>query len=439
MSWAERPLVADFELEQAVVGSLMLRGNLYADVIDVGLTAADFYSPPLRRAFQAISLLFSKGEPIDTLTVANAVAADGHETPDAAELISAMAHVPAQSHLVGYARRVHELGRVRRLAGLAMELLEIGTTMTNEVEAELDKAEQLMTEWMTAGDRSGNPLAAAEIIGELLAELAAREDGMAPSPVTTGLCDLDRQLRGGLRPGQLVIVGARPAQGKTALALGAARAAATRGVPTLFFSLEMSGAEIAERLVAMAGVPTDRLVAELTEVEWERAKQARRDLDGTPLVVDDDAGASIATIRSRARRALARGGLGLVVVDYLQLVNHRETENRQTQVAEISRELKRLARQLAVPILATAQLSRALESRAEKRPVLGDLRESGQIENDADVVCLLHRPIAYDANADPGIAEVIVAKQRSGPTGTVPVVWLGQRMKFVDALTAGRF
>lgn len=434
MSWSERVPVSDPELERAIVGSLLLSGTRYVDVVEAGLTAADFYFPQYRRAFEAVALLAAKGEATDSLTVASAVAATGHETPGVADLISAMAHVPAASHLPDYARRVHALGRMRRLASLAADLYERASTPSNEIAAELDQAEQLMVEWMSAFDGRGRPVAAAEAVDELFVLLRERAAGMAPPRVTTGLADLDRQLRGGLGPGQLVIVGARPAQGKTALALGAARRAALAGVPVLLFSLEMSRAEIAERLVAMAGVPTDRQAAGMSAIEWERAATARDGLVDVPLSIDDDAGATLSLIRSRARQAAARGALGLIVVDYLQLVTHRETENRQTQVAEISRELKRLARRLAVPVLATAQLSRALEARADKRPVLGDLRESGQIENDADVVCLLHRPIAYDQNADPGAAEVIVAKQRSGPTGTVSVVWLGQRMAFVDGV-----
>jgi replicative DNA helicase len=182
----------------------------------------------------------------------------------------------------------------------------------------------------------------------------------------------------------------------------------------------------------MEGVSTDVQAAGLSERDWARAQQAREKLRTWPLRVDDDAAATVLTVRSRARRMASRQGLGLVIVDYLQLMSHRETENRQTQVAEISRELKRLARELSVPVIAVSQLSRNLEAREDKVPRLADLRESGQLEQDADAVLFLHRPGVYDKKADPGEAHVIVAKHRNGPTGLVRLVWLPKRMRFAD-------
>jgi replicative DNA helicase len=220
--------------------------------------------------------------------------------------------------------------------------------------------------------------------------------------------------------------------GKTALVLGMAVASAQRDVPTLYCSLEMSRAEVAARFLAMDGVSTDVQAAGLSERDWGRAEQAREKLRTWPLRVDDDASATVLTLRSRARRMASRQGLGLVIVDYLQLLTHRETENRQTQVAEISRELKRLARELSVPVIAVSQLSRNLEAREDKVPRLADLRESGQLEQDADAVLFLHRPVVYDEKADPGEAQVIVAKHRNGPTGLVKLVWLPKRMRFAD-------
>ncbi len=283
----------------------------------------------------------------------------------------------------------------------------------------------------TGQEDAGSSLAV-EMVDDLLGELHAREDGTAPLPVSTGSADLDRQLHGGFRPGQLVVLGARPSMGKTALVLGMAVAAAKRDVPTLYCSLEMSRAEVAARFLAMEGVSTDVQAAGLSARDWARAEQAREKLRTWPLRVDDDAAATVMTVRSRARRMASREGLGLVVVDYLQLLSHRETENRQTQVAEISRELKRLARELGVPVVAVSQLSRNLEAREDKVPRLADLRESGQLEQDADAVLFLHRPVVYDDEADPGIAHVIVAKHRNGPTGTVTLTWLPMRMHFAD-------
>jgi replicative DNA helicase len=431
--------VHDRECEESIVGGLVLSPAWLDELRSEGLSAGDFYLPNCRHAFEAICALAGRGEVIDTITVAAAIKASGHDRPGAADLVSALANTPAVSHLPAYARRVRGLARLRLLAHAGVELIEIGVTPVSDVAGTLDRAEQLVLTAIT-GDAAKRPAErAVDLVSELLADLEARAAGVAPVPLSTGLVDLDRQLLGGLRGGQLVVVAARPSQGKTSLVLGIASHASTaRGCPVLFFSLEMSRVEIAARLVAMGGVATDRQAAGLNELERRRAEKVRDRLSDVPLLVDDDPSATLASIRSLARRTAAAQGLGLIVVDYLQLVSHPAGETRQTQVAEISRELKRLARELSVPVLVAAQLSRAVESRTDKRPMLADLRESGQIEQDADAVCFIFRPAAYDPEADPGKADVIVAKHRSGPTSSVPLVWLGQRMAFVDPVREER-
>ncbi len=424
--------VHDADIEDAVIGGLLVAGSWLDEVLATGLATEDFYVPSHSYAFQAICSLASRGEPVDHLTVASEVRSLGRDKPSVGDLVLSMANAPVPSHLPSYAERIQGLARLRALVAAAHELVELGTTPTSDVEAALGQAEQLVLAATSNGREDAASSLAVEMVDDLIAELRARQEGTAPLPVSTGSVDLDRQLHGGFRPGQLVVLGARPSMGKTAFVLGMAVAAAQRDVPTLYCSLEMSRAEVAARFLAMEGVSTDVQAAGLSERDWGRAEQAREKLRTWPLRVDDDAAATVLTVRSRARRMASRQGLGLVVVDYLQLLTHRETENRQTQVAEISRELKRLARELRVPVVAVSQLSRNLEAREDKVPRLADLRESGQLEQDADAVLFVHRPVVYDSEADPGVAHVIVAKHRNGPTGLVPLTWLPLRMRFAD-------
>ena len=424
--------VHDADIEDAVIGGLLVSSASLDEVLGTGLAAEDFYVPSHAHAFAAICSLSSRGEPVDNLTVAAELRSLGPARPSAGDLVGSMVNAPVASHLPSYARQIRGLARLRALVFAGHDLVELGTTPTSDVEAVLGQAEQLVLAATSTGREDAGSSLAVEMVDDLLGELRARQDGTAPLPVGTGSLDLDRQLHGGFRAGQLVVLGARPSMGKTALVLGMAVAAAQRDVPTLYCSLEMSRAEVAARFLAMDGVSTDIQAAGLSERDWARAEQAREKLRTWPLRVDDDASATVLTLRSRARRMASRQGLGLVIVDYLQLLTHRETENRQTQVAEISRELKRLARELSVPVIAVSQLSRNLEAREDKVPRLADLRESGQLEQDADAVLFLHRPVVYDEKADPGEAHVIVAKHRNGPTGLVRLVWLPKRMRFAD-------
>jgi replicative DNA helicase len=278
----------------------------------------------------------------------------------------------------------------------------------------------------------------AELVAGCLDRLEALYDrGDTITGVPTGFLDLDERLSG-LQSGSLILLGGRPSQGKTAMALNmAAHAALEVGVPVLFFSLEMSHSEVMQRLLsAEARVDSQRIRnGKLLEADWPRISRALGRLGEGPLHVDDNPAVTIMDIRGKARRLRSRlGSLGLIVVDYLQLMSGRHSaETRQVEVSEISRGLKILARELEVPVLALSQLSRNLEMRADKRPQLADLRESGSLEQDADTVLLVHRAAAYDSSADPGVAEVIVAKQRNGPTGPpISLAWLDQHVKFAS-------
>jgi replicative DNA helicase len=253
--------------------------------------------------------------------------------------------------------------------------------------------------------------------------------------VTTGLGGLDETL-GGLRPGQLILLAARPAGGKSALAMDIALHAAGAGHPVLVESLEMARLELGEQVLARGGVSSERLrTGRLDSLDFERLRAQRDRVAGLPLVIDDDSTTTILGLRSKARHTVRAGGLGLVVVDYLQLVQAESSERherRELAVAAVSRGLKGVARQLEVPVLAVAQLNRAVELCTDKTPTMADLRESGSLEQDADVVLLLHRPVLYDPDADPGLAELHIAKHRNGPTGVVRLTWLPARMSFAN-------
>jgi len=276
----------------------------------------------------------------------------------------------------------------------------------------------------------GNPALLVEHLDNALELLAAKAAGEQRG-LTTGLGDLDTHL-GGLLGGQLVVVGARPSVGKTAFGFGIALHVAIYHGAVVVYSAEMSGLELALRTLATSGVSAELIRSgRLGLSDFGRLAQRRDQLAGVPLVIDDAPG-TIATIRESAQRHADIGGLALVVVDYLQLIpTGARSERRELEVAEVSRGLKALARDLAIPVLAVAQLNRAVEFRVQRRPVLADLRDSGQVEQDADVVLLLHRPGLYDLDVDPGATELIIAKHRNGPTGVVELVWLPQRTQFV--------
>lgn len=429
------------QVERALVGCLMARPDLLADVRDTGIAVADFRTPKWAAVFAAVVDLDHRGEAVDPVTVSAALG-DGPQRPLSPELHQAAQSVAGQAssaHTATCARLIVEAARLRRVGAACAEIAAAAA------DPEASRDHDAFCDWVestllaaTARHRPGDgPGLLAEAVDDALDELQARSDGRLPG-VAVGLADLDR-ITGGFRPGQLVVVGARPGAGKSALAFGVALHAAQTVGPALVVSVEMSRTELGIRALAGGGVASDRLLSgRLNPADFSRLDARRDQLAGIPMLIDDTPGTTLTTIRARARRQAAGGGLSLVVVDYVQLVaSEGRRERRELEVAEVSRGLKALARELHVPVVAVAQLNRAVEQRAEKRPVLADLRDSGQLEQDADLVLLLHRPPLYDLGADPGVAEVIVAKHRNGPTDTIPLVWLGHRMTFVDAARSG--
>ncbi len=432
-----RTVPHNLDAEESLVGAMLLSRDAIATAVEA-CAADDFYKPAHAHIFRAVSDLYARGEPVDAVTVADELSRAGllELIGGPATLVTLAAETPSVANAGRYARIVEEHALLRRLIGAATEIAEIGYDVPEDVAGALDRAETLVFEvaQRRATDTT-KPLK--ELLAQALDNLEALfERHEAITGVPTGYRDLDERLSG-LQPSNLVIVGARPGMGKTSFALGlAAHAAVERRIPALVFSLEMSHLELTQlMLCAEARVDSTRMRnGRLLESDWPKISQAIGRLGEAPLYIDDNPNLTVMDIRAKARRLASRTGLGLVVVDYLQLMSGRSSaENRQVEVAEISRGLKILARELDVPVVALSQLSRNLETRADKRPVLADLRESGSLEQDADVVLFLYRDELYNSeSADRGIAEVIVAKHRNGPTGVTQLAFLDHFARFAN-------
>ncbi len=427
----------DLQAEESLLGAMLLSRDAIASAVESCRTE-DFYRPAHGHIFEAICSLYAQGEPADPVTVADELKrADLLEAAGGTgNLIGLQANTPAIANASRYARIVQEHALLRRLISVAGDIAEMGYSLPEDVTAAMDRAEAMVFE--VAERRvtdSLKPLR--ELLAISLDHLEALYNrGDAITGVPTGFTDLDERLSG-LQPSALVIVGARPSMGKTSLALGlAAHAAIERRLPVLFFSLEMSHLELTQRLLCSeARVDSSRMRnGKLHESDWPKVVNAIGKLGEAPLFIDDNANLTVMEIRAKARRLKSREGLGLIVVDYLQLMSgHGPAENRQVEVSEISRGLKILARELAVPVVALSQLSRNLEARADKRPVLADLRESGSLEQDADVVLFIYRDEVYNKDsADKGAAEIIIAKHRNGPTGMTQLAFLDHFTRFAN-------
>ena len=428
----------DLDAEESLLGAMLLS----RDAIAVGVEnckSDDFYKPSHGHIFEAITSLYAANEPADVVTVSDALRRVGllDACGGEAALVALQVRTPATSRAEAYARIVEEHSLLRRLIGVGSDIAELGYALPEDVTRAVDEAETMV--FNVAQRRVADTIVhLRDLLFEVQDTLTLRADrGDAVTGVPTGFIDLDQQLAG-LQPANLVIVGARPGAGKTSFALGmAAHAAVVGNVPTAFFSLEMDRLEIAQRLVsADARVNSERMRSgKLQDSDWHKIAASIGHLDAAPLYIDDNPMCTVMDIRAKARRLKSREqGLGLVIVDYLQLMSGRNgAETRQVEVSEISRGLKILARELKIPVVALSQLSRNLELRTDKRPMLADLRESGSIEQDADVVMFLHRPEMYDnETTERGIAEVIVAKHRNGPTGLIKLAFLDQYTRFVN-------
>jgi replicative DNA helicase len=426
------------EAEVSVLGALMVAHNMIPAVTEV-LQAGHFYRRGHQLIYGAIEALYSRGEPVDPITVSEELSTGGE-----LELVggrtyvhSLVAAVPAAANARYYAEIVRENYLLRSLIGVGSEIADMAYRRERTPLELIDRAEQLVFSIsQTRSSEEFSPIS--DLISESFSELEKIiSEGRRSAGVETGFRRLD-DLITGLQPANLVILAARPSMGKTAFALNLARNVAVeqnKGVAV--FSLEMSKMEMVQRILCSeARVDSHRLRhGELQAAEWTKLAQACTPLYKAPIFIDDSASITLMEIRAKARRLKAKEkSLGLVIVDYLQLmVGDAGVENRQQEISRISRGLKILARDLQVPVLALSQLSRQVEQRAGNRPVLSDLRESGAIEQDADVVMFIYRDEVYNKESqDKGIAEIIVGKQRNGPIGDCKLAFIQSYTRFAD-------
>lgn len=429
---------ANIDAEASLLGAMLLSRDAVMNAVEVA-AADDFYRPAHAHVFEAIASLYSAGLPVDTVTVAEELDRAGllEEVGGAALLISLQANTPATSNAARYAKIIEERAMLRRLIGVAGDIAELGYSVPSDVAQAVDTAEALV--YKIAERKMVDSMAPVkDLLEASLDRLEMLYDrGEAITGVPSGYHELD-ELTAGLQPGAMIVVGARPAMGKTSFALGiCANAALSSNRPVIFFSLEMSQLEVTQRLLcADARVDASKFRnGRLNESDWGKVSHAVGRLAEAPIYIDDNPHLNIMEIRSKARRLKSRtGDLGLVVLDYVQLMTGRPgAESRQIEVSEISRGLKILAREVEAPVMALAQLNRGLEQRADKRPMLSDLRESGSLEQDADVVMFIYRDEVYNEESpDMGTAEIIIAKHRSGPTGTVKLAFLDHYTLFAN-------
>lgn len=443
MSTATRTEPHNLSAEESVIGAMLLARDAIGPAVEI-LRREHFYNTGNGDVFDAIATLYNRGAEIDVVTVEHELTTAGALErvggPD--RLLMLAAATPTTAHVERYARMVEESALLRQLVSVGAEIQQMGFSNPTSAEAVIDEAEAKV--FAIAERRIADTTHSLhDIVPGFLDRLEVLYNH--PDHVTgvrTGYVGIDNLLAG-LQPSNLIVVGARPSMGKTALALGmAANVAIRENKPVLFFSLEMDKLELTTRLVASETRLSAQNLAtgDIRDADWRRVTDSLESFSTAPMWIDDNPNLTVPEVRAKARRLQARAGeLGLVVVDYLQLMSGSpNAENRQVEVAEMSRGLKVLARELGAPVLALSQLSRTLETRSDKHPMLSDLRESGSIEQDADVVMFLYRDEVYNPDSpDQGLAEVHIAKHRNGPTGHAKLVWLSEATAFANAVPAG--
>ncbi|WP_234397312.1 replicative DNA helicase [Polynucleobacter asymbioticus] len=434
------------EAEQSLLGGLLIDNTAW-DRLGGVLSEKDFYRPEHALIYKVIARLVSDNHPADVITVHEAVKSEqGGDLVGIDYLNSLAQSTPSAANIKGYADIVRDRSILRRLIEVSDNIVNSAFVPEGRsVRTLLDEAESRILQIGEEGSRKADYLEIEPLLRTVVAridELYNRQGGSDITGIATGFIDLDKQTSG-LQKGDLVIVAGRPSMGKTAFALNIAEnVALAEGLPVVVFSMEMSGEQLAARLLGSVGrVDQGRMrTGKLQDDEWPRVTDAIARLSNTQILIDETGALSSLELRARARR-IARnfgGTLGLVVIDYLQLMSGSGSENRATEISEISRSLKSLAKELQCPVVALSQLNRGLEQRPNKRPIMSDLRESGAIEQDADLIMFIYRDEVYhpDTTTDKGMAEIIIGKQRNGPIGTVRLSWQGPYTKF-DNLAMG--
>ncbi len=428
----------DIEAEQAVIGSMLTDSDAVSSSIEV-LKEEDFYREDNRIIYSAMLNLYNRAEPIDLITLKSELESMGKfEKVGGYEYLSALPDkVPTTANVVKYIKIVEEKSTLRNLIKTANEIIEMGYDPTEEIEDVMECAEKKIFNIMQDKNQKGYEAIKDILVDSFteLEELYNRKGHITGVP--TGFADLDYRLAG-LHGSELILVAARPAMGKSAFALNIATNAALRGnTPVAVFSLEMSSKQMTNRILCSEAMVDSNKVktGKLEDEDWSKLAEAIGPLSETGIYIDDTPGISIMEIRARCRKLKLEKHIGLVVIDYLQLIqgSNKRNGSREQEISEISRSLKILAKELEVPVIALSQLSREAEKRQDHRPMLSDLRESGAIEQDADIVMFLYRDDYYNKESKKqNVAEVIIAKNRGGSTGTVELGWLGSYTKFVN-------
>lgn len=440
-----REVPASIETEQSILGALM-NDNDGLDRIGQ-LRSEHFYRYDHRLIFDAIQKLIVTNRHADIVTVYESLQASGHavNVGGLAYLNTLAQNSPSAANIRRYADIVIDRWKLRGVITAADEI----TAMAYNREGRT--VEQIMNEAAAkfdplVGTTSKDPQYISAFLPPVIERIDAQYHGseVKIKTLSTGLRDLDAKLGGGLRPGQLVVIAGRPAMGKTACSLGIAESAAKIGAPTLFFSQEMSGEELASRSLARSsGLALDKILDGRkfeSDAEWSRLTEGTVKVTELEVLVDEQPALSLSEMRARARTVKRQRGLGLIVIDYLGLMADGDGNTRNEKVGANSRGLKALAKQMEVPVVLLAQLNRKLEERGNKRPMLSDLRDSGEIEQDADIVLFLYRDEVYNPDTrDRGIGEINIAKQRNGPTGTIGAAYIGERTMFADLMPGTRF
>jgi replicative DNA helicase len=433
----------DTDAERSVIGAMLLEEGAVSEAVAL-LKPDDFYRPNHARIFEAMLVLYERNEPLDEVTVAAALKGMGHleSIGGTSYLAQVTESVPTAANVVYYARIVRSRALTRRLIAAATSIASSGYEGASDVETLLDQAESKIFEITSSRDqRAFTPLK--EIVKDAFKQITKLYENKEPiTGVSTGFVDLDR-CTSGLQPADLIIIAGRPSMGKTAFALGLAQnAALNHKTHVAVFSLEMAKEQLVMRMLCNeARIDSQRMRGGmLKDSDWPKLAQAAGLLTEAPIYIDDTGSISILEMRAKARRLQAEKGLGLIVVDYLQLMRGRTgNEGREREISEISRGLKALAKELRVPVVALSQLNRSLEQRQDKRPMLSDLRESGAIEQDADVIAFIYRDEYYNHDSEAkGLCEIIIGKQRNGPTDTVTLKFFREFTRFENYVPEGQ-
>jgi replicative DNA helicase len=434
----------DIGAEKALLGCLLIDNSSFDEVSDVNLESADFYHPQYGVIFQSIKDLYMEGLPFDIITVSSKLNDHGklERVGGQSALITICDEVGSAANVEYYARLIKQKSMLREVIRTATRIMQTGTNFSGDVEEFLQEVESSFFK-LTAQTKNNKMISIKQALYENLKELEkpARAKGEIMG-VSTGFQSLDKSLLG-LQAGQLVLIAARPGMGKTALALNWAVAAARQtNMAVAVFSYEMMYAELSLRLLASEACIDSRKLKtkDFNEMDLKAIFNATQKLSSLKLYINDAGSTNLMDIRSYCRKLKAEQGLAMIVVDYLQIMPmHVKKQNREQEIAELSRGFKMLANELEIPVVALSQLNRTAASRTDRRPQLQDLRESGSLEQDANIVCLIHREDYYDPNSPKkGIAEIIIAKNRNGEPGTVELSWIGSQTKFADLASAGK-